>query len=186
MPKSLNSGYKEINRELIELCKKANVRAQTELYSLYSRAMFNICMRMMGRREDAEDMLQESFAEVFDKLDTYRFDASFGAWVKRIVLNKCINQLKRRKPDLRFEDELPEIHELEEVSDYPEASLQVEKVKNALFGLPEGYRIIFSLYALEGYDHEEIALILGITESTSKTQYMRAKLKIRDKILEMP
>jgi RNA polymerase sigma factor (sigma-70 family) len=162
-----------------------NVKAQFQLYTLYSRAMYSICMRMLNRREEAEDILQEAFAEVFDKLHTFRFESAFGSWVKRIVVNKCINHLHKKRPEIRFEAELKDIPVEDETTDYENLNLQVEKVKRAMMELSDGYRIIFSLYALEGYDHEEISTILEISESTSKTQYMRAKLKIKDLILQM-
>jgi RNA polymerase sigma factor (sigma-70 family) len=182
---SLNSGYQEIHREIIELSKTGNVKAQFELYSLYSRAMFSICMRMLNRREEAEDILQEAFTEIFDKLDSFRFESAFGAWTKRIVINKCINHLRKRRPDIRYEAELKDGETEEENVDYENIKLQVEKVKRAMMELPDGFRIIFSLHALEGYDHEEISGILGISQSTSKTQYMRAKVRIKDIILQM-
>jgi len=183
---TLNSGYQEINREIIELSKSGNVKAQFQLYSLYSRAMFSICMRMLNRREEAEDILQEAFSEVFDKLESYRFESAFGSWVKRIVINKCINHLHKKRPEIKFESDLKEPVDEDDSIDYEGLSLQVEKVKRAMSELSDGYRIIFSLYALEGYDHEEISGILKISESTSKTQYMRAKAKIKDLILQMP
>lgn len=163
-----------------------NVKAQYQLYTLYSKAMYSICLRMMNRREEAEDILQEAFAEIFDKLETFRFESAFGAWAKRIVINKCINQLRKKKPDLRFEANVLDYDSEDESTDFDDLKLQVEKVKKAISELPDGYRIIFSLYALEGYDHEEISTILGISESTSKTQYMRAKEKIKKLILQMP
>jgi len=181
----LNSGYQEIHKEIIELSKTGNVKAQFELYSLYSRAMYGICMRMLNRREDAEDMLQESFSEIFNKLDSFRYDSAFGAWAKRIVINKCINYLKKKRPDIRFEADLKEPENEDDSVDYENLKLQVEKVKKAMSELPDGFRIVFSLYALEGYDHEEISTILGVSESTSKTQYMRARLKIKELILQM-
>jgi RNA polymerase sigma factor (sigma-70 family) len=147
--------------------------------------MFGICMRMLNHREDAEDILQESFADVFDKLNGFRFESSFGSWAKRIVINKCINHLNKKRPDLQFEADVKETESNDEQVDYEKLKLQVEQVKRAISQLPDGYRIIFSLYALEGYDHEEISGILGISESTSKTQYMRAKVKIKDLILQV-
>ncbi len=182
----MNSGYQEIHKEIIELCMAGNVKAQYQLYTLYSKAMYSICLRMMNRREEAEDVLQESFAEIFDKLEKFRFESAFGAWAKRIVINKCINQLRKKRPDIRFEAELKDAEPDEDHVDYDNLKLQVEKVKKAMSELPDGYRIIFSLYALEGYDHEEISSILGISESTSKTQYMRAKVKIKELILQTP
>ncbi len=162
---------------------KGDIRAQYQLYALYSRAMYNICYRMTGQQEEAEDMLQESFSYAFSKLSSFRFEASFGAWLKRIVVNTCINHLKKRKADLVYlethDDPVPE----EEDVDYGEITFRVESVKKALEKLPEGYRIVFSLYLLEGYDHKEIADILGITASTSKSQFLRAKKKIKEMLM---
>lgn len=130
---------------------------------------------MMNNREDAEDMLQETFAECFDNLDTFRFESTFGAWLKRILINKCINQIKRKKPELIFCDELPPvIYEEEEETEY-----DIKRIFNGIGALPDGYRIILTLFLLEGYDHSEISQILGISESTSKSQYLRAKEKLR-------
>lgn len=144
--------------------------------------MFNICYRMMNNREEAEDMLQESFSEAFLKLGTFRFESSFGAWLKRIVINKCINELKRRKADLLLMDDMHKIdrNDSEDYIDYEEIQLNVQHVIKAMEQLPEGYRVIFSLYLLEGYDHAEISEIMGISESTSKSQYMRAKEKLKN------
>lgn len=138
---------------------------------------------MMNNTEEAEDMLQESFTEAFMKLDSFRYESSFGAWIKRIVINKCINEIKRRKAEVLYFDNLHHVDHNENENDfidYEDIKLNVEKVHKAIEALPEGYRIIFSLYLLEGYDHTEIAQILDISESTSKSQYMRAKRKIKD------
>jgi RNA polymerase sigma-70 factor (ECF subfamily) len=170
----------DIHRNIIEKCKRGNSKAQYELYSLYSRAMFNISMRMMNTREEAEDMLQEAFSEAFNKLDSFRYESTFGAWLKRIVVNKCINEIKRRKADLTlFEDMSPFDSTEDEPVEYPEG-MSVEHVKKAMEQLPKGSRMIFSLYLLEGYDHQEISQILDISESNSKSQYMRAKRRIAE------
>ena len=164
---------------MIESCMKGDVRAQYQLYSLYSKAMYNICLRMTGQQVEAEDMLQESFTYAFSKLGSFRFESSFGAWLKRIVVNTCINHLKKKRLDLVYtethNDPVPE----EDFVDYGEIEFQVESVMKAMEQLPEGYRVVFSLYLLEGYDHKEISEILGISESTSKSQFLRAKQKIK-------
>ncbi len=103
--------YQDIHTEIIELCKAGNSRAQHQLYQLYARAMYNICYRMMNKREEAEDLLQESFTEAFLRLHTFRYESAFGAWLKRITINKCINALKKRKAELVLMDLLPEISE---------------------------------------------------------------------------
>ena len=165
---------------MIESCKKGDVRAQYQLYSLYSRAMYNICYRMTNQREEAEDMLQESFTYAFSRLGSFRFESSFGAWLKRIVVNTCINHLKKKRVDLVYTEQHNDPAPEDESVDYEEIKFQVEGVMKAIEKLPEGYRIVFSLYLLEGYDHKEISDILGITESTSKSQYLRAKQKIKE------
>jgi RNA polymerase sigma-70 factor (ECF subfamily) len=181
--------YENTHREIVEACKGGDRQAQFELYRLYSRAMYNICMRMTRNELDAEDLLQHSFMDIFSKLHTFRYQSSIGAWIKRIVVNNCINFLKKRK--LKFE-ELGENHteEVQEEKGFgawdisnPNNSnnhLSVDKINEAIFQLPDGYRTVFSLYLLEGYDHKEIAGILDITEATSKSQYSRAKKKLKE------
>ncbi len=159
--------------------------SQYRLYRLYSGAMFNIALRMMGSREEAEDMLQESFVDAFSGLDSFRYDSSFGAWLKRIVINRCLNELKRRKTDLRYFEDMTLFREAteEDVTGYEEL-LTVDNIRRAMQQLPGGARVIFSLYLLEGYDHVEIAQILDISESNSKSQYMRAKRKVKEILKE--
>lgn len=169
----------EIHKDLIERSKRGDSRSQYELYKLYSKAMYNTCYRMMNGTEDAEDMLQESFSDAFAKLNTFIYKSTFGAWLKRIVVNNCINELKRKKPELEFCEEIPHYESVDQES----RGLTVDQIKKAMFQLPEGSRLIFSLYLLEGYDHREIASILKVSESNSKSQYMRAKRKVKE-ILE--
>lgn len=142
--------------------------------------MYNICLRMLRNEADAEDLLQNSFVDVFSKLDTFRFESSVGAWIKRIVVNNCINHLKKRR--LTLEELNDQLHGRpdEEPDEGNGLELNPEVVNRAICALPEGYRVVFSLYLLEGYDHKEIAQILGISEATSKSQYSRAKKKLRE------
>ena len=127
-------------------------------------------------------MLQEAFTEAFMKLDSFRYDSTFGAWLKRIVINKCINELKRRKADLKLEEDMSMYNERKEETE-SNTELSVKDVKRAMQDLPDGSRVIFSLYLLEGYDHREIAQILNVSESNSKSQYMRARRRVKE-ILE--
>lgn len=170
----------DIHRDIVEKCKRGDSKAQYRLYELYAAAMFNICMRMMNNREEAEDMLQESFTDAFRRLDSFRYESSFGSWIKRIVINHCINEIKRKKADLQFFDDMGHFDGAYEEAGGYEAGISVEKIKKAMEELPEGGRLIFSLYLLEGYDHREIAQILNTTESNSKSQYMRAKRRIKE------
>ena len=172
----------DVHKDIIEKSKKGNSKAQYRLYELYAKAMYNTCYRMMNSQMEAEDMLQEAFTEAFRKLHTFRYDSTFGAWLKRIVINKCINEIKRRKAELNFVEDIGIYGEKEEAEDY-KAELSVVEIKKAMGQLPNGSKMIFSLYLLEGYDHREIAQILNVSESNSKSQYMRAKRKIKE-ILE--
>jgi len=134
---------------------------------------------MTNNYAEAEDLLQESFAEAFLKLDSFRYESSFGAWIKRIVVNKCINHLKKRRAQLVFTDTVPE-NTYENDDNVDSSHLDVKRIHKAMEQLPDGYRVIFSLYLIEGYDHSEIAQILNISESTSKSQFSRAKQRIKD------
>jgi RNA polymerase sigma-70 factor (ECF subfamily) len=126
-------------------------------------------------------MLQTSFVHVFTKLDSFRYQSSIGAWIKRIVVNNCINYLKKKKIHFQeLEDRYAAVPEDEVGKPADPHGLSVDAVKRALFELPDGYRVVFSLYMLEGYDHKEIGNILGVSEATSKSQYSRAKAKLRD------
>lgn len=174
----------EINehRELIEQAKKGNQLAQYKLYQKYAKAMFNICFRMLNNREEAEDLLQDSFTDVFRNMSNFRYESTIGAWIKRIVVNNCINAIKRRKVDMFLAEDLSYYDQIDDVNDR-DYEYEVNKVRLAMQQLPDGYRAIFSLYAMEGYDHSEIAGIMDITESTSKTQYLRAKKKIKELLM---
>ena len=177
----LKLDYASTHQDIVEKCKRGNRRAQFELYRLYSRAMFNVCLRMVRQEQDAEDLLQNSFVDVFTKLHTFRYQSSVGAWIKRIVVNNCINHLKRNQ---LFLEELQEHHAdisaEEREEPMMELHLSVNLVKSAMECLPEGYRVVFSLYLLEGYDHKEIADILDISEATSKSQFSRARKKLKE------
>ncbi len=167
------------HHDLVEACRRGARSAQFELYGLYSRAMFNTALRMVGHTGDAEDLLQSAFTEVFTKLDGFRGESTIGAWIKRIVVNKCINFMKMRRLQLT---ELSESHGApvveEEAEFVPKAT--VDRIHRAISELPDGYRVVFSLYVLEGYDHEEIGQILGISEQTSKSQFSRARARLRE------
>ncbi len=138
---------------------------------------------MMNNREEAEDMLQEAFTQAFMKLDTFRYESGFGTWLKRIVINTCINALNRKKVELSFCEEVQKYDRPAEEEEH-EIKYTVENITKAMELLPEGGRVVFSLYLLEGYDHTEIAQIMNITESTSKSQYMRAKRRIAEILKE--
>ncbi|AUP81489.1 RNA polymerase subunit sigma-24 [Flavivirga eckloniae] len=138
--------------------------------------MYNVSMRMMHIKEDAEDVVQDSFIEAFNNLSSFRYESTFGSWLKRIVINKSINQLKKKKiPIVPIENQM--YHIKEETIDVPQ-ELDIKKITKGIGLLPTGYQQIITLYLIEGYDHNEISDILGITPSTSKSQYHRAKKKL--------
>jgi RNA polymerase sigma factor (sigma-70 family) len=168
--------YQEAQATLVEQCRKGSNEAFKELYVLYNKAMFNICMRMLNSREEAEDVLQESFISAFKNIRQYNGSASFGSWLKRIVINRCIDSIKKRNPGLVpiVEKDLPDEEPVEE----QEITYTIESVKAGVAMLPDGYRIILSLYLFEDYNHKMIAEKLSISEGTSKSQYSRARKKL--------
>ena len=166
--------------ELIKRCLQGDRQGYYELYTLYRRSMYNVGYRIVNSEEEAQDVLQEAFISAFRNLKHYRGDSTFGAWLKKIVVNKAINQVKKRKMERLPEDERWDLREEESTDDLDDFPFTVETVKNAITRLPDGYRMVLSLYLLEGYDHGEIAGILGITESTSKSQFNRSKKKLKE------
>ncbi len=175
----LTTPYKDINQELVEACKQGDRKAQYKIYKLYSRAMYNICMRITNNADDAEDVLQEAFIDAFRKLHTFKGEATFGAWLKRIVINRAINHVKKKRLPLVSVDEMDFRDDSNEGPGSDDGiQMQVEQVHEAIQNLPDGFRTVLTLYLLEGYDHREISEIMGISESTSKSQFNRAKKKL--------
>lgn len=141
--------------------------------------MLNVAFRIVGDIAEAEDVLQEAFVDAFAKLKDFRQDTTFGLWLKQIVVNRSINLLRKRKLELvELEDGYLENIADDESWDDEDLQYQVARVKEGMNQLPDGYRIVLSLYLLEGYDHEEIGQILNISENTSRTQFLRAKRKL--------
>ncbi|MGM0532290.1 MAG: RNA polymerase sigma factor [Bacteroidota bacterium] len=178
--------YKNIHQDVIDRCRKGEQKAQFQIYKLYYKAMYNTSFRIVNDRMEAEDIMQEAFLKAFDKIHTYSGKVSFGAWLKRIVINHSLDELKKKKIELdSLEDNvynLEEEEETEKEEDEKEIWNKVEEIREAINELPDGYRIVLSLYLLEGYDHEEIAEILNMTSSTSRSQYTRAKNKLREQL----
>lgn len=157
--------------------------AAKALYHQYAPAMYNICLRMVQHPQEAEDLLQEAFIQVFEHLNRFRGESTLGAWIKSIVVNKCLNHLKKRRLPVVFEP-VDDVAEPEATCDEDAFKGTVELIREAISQLPDGYRIVLSLYLFEGYSHRDIARFLNITESTAKTQYMRAKQKVRTWVIE--
>lgn len=162
---------------LVEKSKQGDRKSQYRLYELYVDAMYNTCFRMLGIKEDTEDIIQDSFVEAFKNLHYFRYESTFGSWLKRIVINKSINHLKLKKiPVMPIEKH--EYHITDTIEHETEDEIDIKKIKRGITLLPSGYSQIINLYLIEGYDHAEISEILGISISTSKSQYHRAKKKL--------
>ena len=168
--------YIDKHISLLDECRQGNRNAQFEIYKLYSRAMFNISLRIVNDPAEAEDVLQEAFLDAFTRIRDFRQETTFGLWLKQIVINKSINCLRKRKLDLVSLNDV-DVADTED-SDESDLQLQVEQIKNAVSRLSDGYRVVLTLYLFEGYDHQEISQILNISENTSRSQYMRAKQKL--------
>lgn len=167
-----------LHQDVIDRCLTGSREAQYQLYKLYSKGMFNICLRMVNDRDDADDILQDSFISAFRNLKSYRADAPFGAWMKRIVVNKSITFIKKsRGMMVPLEDNLAEVAD-DNSHDFSEDQLRVNRIREGIKLLPDGFRTVLTMYLLEGFDHKEISDVLGISESTSKSQYLRAKKKL--------
>ncbi len=173
----LETSYQNIHQELIDRCRQGDRKAQFQLYKVYYKSMYSVCLRIVGNEAEAEDAMQEAFLNAFRKIDSYRGEVSFGAWLKKIVVNRSLDCLKKRR--VKFEEVTERSAGVEEDNRQPEV-IDVNVIKRAIQSLPDGYRVVLSLHLIEGYDHEEISQILQISNSASRTQYMRAKNKLKE------
>jgi RNA polymerase sigma factor (sigma-70 family) len=167
--------------ELITRCKRGDPAAYTGLYNQHAQAVYNSILRLIGHTGEAEDILQESFVAAFQGIAGFAAGGGFGAWVKRIAINKSVDLIRKRK--LRFVELEPEwVMEGEPHETVDEADFQytMDAVNAAIAALPDGYRTIFNLYAIEQVPQAEIAQMLGLENGTVRTQYHRAKTKIKE------
>lgn len=171
-------------------CLKNNATAQEALYNRFSPRMLGVCYRFAKNREDAEDMLQEGFIKVFTQIHQYRNEGALEGWIRRIIVHTCINNLKKNK---KFADSLDIIHakSIYINEELIPSIMQAKQVVECIRMLPIGYRTVLNLYAVEGYPHKEIAAMLDIEESTSRSQYTRAKamleeILVKKKIIQKP
>jgi RNA polymerase sigma factor (sigma-70 family) len=163
------------HQALVKDCLKGKPAAQKELYDLFGRPMLSVCYRYTKSMEDAEDVLQEGFIKVFRNLHQYRSEGELGGWIRRIMVTTAINYLKknaRYQNDLFFTED--HLH-IASSDNHPEVRIEAKELAGLIRQLPSGYQTIFNLYAIEGYNHVEIGKILGIQESTSRSQYARAR-----------
>ena len=170
-----------IHEDLIEGCRSNNRKSQLQVYNLYYKAMFNTAFRIVKNSAEAEDIMQESFLTGFQKISDYKGDASFGAWLKRIVINRAIDELNKKKESVSLEEAGIEPMADETTENYLEVlSYKTDQIRRGIEKLGEDDRIIMSLFLLEGYDHEEISQIMNISNNASRTRYSRAKQRLRD------
>jgi RNA polymerase sigma-70 factor (ECF subfamily) len=174
------STYRDVHHELIKQCKKGKQKAQMQIYKLYYRAMFNTSLRIVNSAADAEDVMQDSFLDAFQKVDQYSEEGSFGGWLKRIVINNSLDFLNKKKSQIQLNDNLEVVEDTKDIDIDDE--IKIQDLKKALEKIKDEYRIIISLYLFEGYDHEEISDVLSISYNLSRTRYSRAKKKLLQEI----
>ncbi|HEY9048987.1 MAG TPA: sigma-70 family RNA polymerase sigma factor [Ohtaekwangia sp.] len=174
--------YRAKEHELIQGCLKRDRNAQKRLYDTYSSKMYGLCYRYVKDSMEAEDILVTAFMKVFDKIEQFKNEGSFEGWIRRIIVNEALTHLRRNRSmyletDLEQADREPDYDNL---SDH----LETEDLLNLIQELPAGYRIVFNMYAIDGYSHKEIAEQLGISENTSKSQLSRARVYLQKKLVE--
>lgn len=176
------SKTKQIHHSIIERCKKNDAKAQMELYNLYCKAMFLVAKRYLKNDMAAEDVMQDAFIKAFKNIESYKGEVNFGSWLKRIVINQSIDELKKKRLELvSINHERQEV--LEDSNDWQvEDETTMQHIIRGINQLKEKYRVVLSLYLLEGYDHQEISKILGITEVTSRTHLLRGKKKLQESL----
>ena len=177
---SLKGKFINIHQELIDACRIGDRKAQFEIYKRYYKAMYNTSLRIVNDSAEAEDIMQESFLDAFQRLDSYTGEGSFGSWLKRIVINRSLDFLRKLKDTISIDEGDFDITDVEEVNIEEEILFRVAEIKLAISQLTEDYRVVLSLFLLEGYDHEEISSILNISNQLSRTRYSRARAKLLD------
>lgn len=167
-------------KELVKACLENERNAQYELYQQFSPSLYPICLRYAGNENDAAEVLSNAFIKIFGKLSQYSFEGSLEGWMKKICVRESLNYIKSRARYLHVED--PEDIQAGEYSDELAEQLDAEELLMLIQELPEGYRTVFNLYAVEGYAHKEISAMLGISESTSKTQLFKARKRLQESV----
>lgn len=168
---------------LIEQCKKGNQKAQLQIYNLYCEAMFFITCRYIKNEEEAKDVMQEGFLKAFLKINTTTKDTNFGAWLKKIIINQCVDVLRKKKLETTSLDDLS-VEFVDEDDWSFDASITKEEIIKAIEQLPQKHQLVISLYLIEGYNHSEIAEIMQIPVKTSRTYLRRGKLQLQELLKE--
>lgn len=168
---------------LVKECVKGNSKAQYALFEKYSKKMMAVCHRYTNNTEEAEDVFQEAFVKVFTKLENYNFVGSLEGWIRKIMVNTALDHIRKNAKFLQ-DIQLEVVDYQVGKNDFALEKLMAEDLLEMISKMPEGYKVVFNMFAIEGYSHQEIADTLGVTESTSKSQYMRAKAYLRAKLEE--
>lgn len=171
----------ELPKNIIERCKKGDGKAQHLLYQYYSSIMYGVCLRYFPNPDMAKDILQEGFVKVFDSISSFRFEGSIEGWIRKIMVNTALEFHRKSKDDVEVDlNYAITLHDSEEGID-----ADYQHLLSLVGELPHQYRLVFNLYAIEGYSHAEIGSMLGICESTSKSNYSRAKNILREKLVRL-
>lgn len=178
---------KNMHKDLIEKCRAGDRKAQFEIYKFYYKAMYNTSLRITNNPTVAEDLMQESFLKAFQNIGQFGEKSSFGAWLKRIVINNSIDHLRENSPNVNsIEEEVhADVPDTMEEDHHEVLSFKIDRIRKIIEELPENYRVVVSLHLLEGYDHQEIADVLGISYDNARARYSRAKKAILKNFTEL-
>ena len=171
------------DEELVRACIEGSTAAQKKLFDRFSRVMMGLCLRYASSQEEAEDMAQDGWIKVFEKLRSFRFEGSLEGWIKRIMVNTSLDSLRRNKKLTQPIDESREDHASMHTDAEAFSRMSAKELMAVIRQLPSGYRTVFNLYAIEGYSHKEIGAMLNVSESTSKSQYVRAKASLQKMLI---
>ena len=180
-PGEMEEGSKSGLSDLIEACKRSERSAQRRLFDFLSPKMFPLCLRYMGDRDSAEDILQEGFVTLFTKLDSFTGEGSFEGWARKIFVNTALMSL-RRTDALKLSDDLETAWGVSSENESAVQTMGYKELMGLISQLPAGFRTVFNMYVIEGYSHKEIAGMLGISEATSRSQLQRARMMLQKKI----
>lgn len=181
---SMNTSASMDESTLLVQCKKGDPRAQRALFEKFAPKMLSVCMRYARNGEQAEDVLQDAFVKVFTKLENYKGEGSLEGWIRRVVVNTALDQIRR---DIKFRDDMDvdEIGYKLEQNLYQSDSFTETDLLKLINAMPDGYRVVFNMFAIEGYSHKEIADTLNVSENTSKSQYSRARAYLQERLKEI-
>jgi RNA polymerase sigma-70 factor (ECF subfamily) len=173
-----------MDEQLIKECIKKDIRAQKHLYEKYASLMMSVCLRYVRDRDIAQNLLQDGFIKLFDKIHTYSGSGSFVGWMRKIFVNAALEHL-RRNDVFKYSTDIDAAFNIESEDESPVEKISADELMKCITELPSGFRTVFNLFAIEGYSHAEIAEQLGIQEGTSRSQYARARTLLQQKILKL-